>query len=177
MNDTTTIPANDHGQIRIFAIDGDPADNLTDKTPDALFATFGAAPINPDFVDVVTPDDLGEMTLIAYLRKGYDIEPGAMDLAQLSTVTGAFIVVMSRAFNDAETTLHLHPSVRLVTTCADPVAIMPMTKIITPSASGIIPDAPAAKPPKSDARIGGMVAMVALLFMFALVGLMIWIAG
>ncbi|MEM8539000.1 MAG: hypothetical protein AAGF56_14210, partial [Pseudomonadota bacterium] len=35
----------------------------------------------------------------------------------------------------------------------------------------------AAKPPKSDARIGGMVATYALLAMFLLVGLMIWVGG
>jgi hypothetical protein len=33
------------------------------------------------------------------------------------------------------------------------------------------------KPAKSDARIGGMVATFVLLFLFALTGLMIWIAG
>ena len=33
------------------------------------------------------------------------------------------------------------------------------------------------KKPMSDARIGGMVATVALIVLFAITGLMIWLAG
>ncbi len=38
------------------------------------------------------------------------------------------------------------------------------------------PDDKDPKPPKSDARIGGMVATVALLVLFALTAVVVWIA-
>jgi len=38
---TLTIPANDHGQIRIFALDMVPPDALKDKTPAGIAGAFG----------------------------------------------------------------------------------------------------------------------------------------
>jgi len=52
-----------------------------------------------------------------------------------------------------------------------------MEALNTLTGSSVADPVPPAKKPKSDARIGGMVATLALLVLFALVGLMIWIAG
>jgi hypothetical protein len=49
-----------------------------------------------------------------------------------------------------------------------------LEKLDTDAAKAMLPQP---KPPKSDARMSGMVATAALLVMFLLVAIMIWIAG
>lgn len=162
-----TIPANDYGHIRVFATD-------TAVTADMLSDLFGAA-LDPTYVDIVTVADLGDMTLTDYVAQGYDMTPDAVDKAALNAITGSAILVLSRATEGREVTLTLAPGLRHVTTYSPDVQIMPPVNLPDGSAKGIIGDAPV-RAPKSDARIGGMVATIALIVMFALVGLMVWVA-
>ena len=171
-----TIPANDHGKMRVFVVAKPPPDGLVAKTPAGFAATFGAAGLNPDYVDVINLDDLGDMTLPDYITRGYEFSLDDVDLAALSSVTGLVVLVMSRAFSGVALTLTLAPGVTHVTTCGEAVKMSIPTKIETESSAGILSSAPA-KAPKSDAAMSGRVAMIALLVMFALVGLMIWVAG
>ena len=164
-----TIPASDHGQIRVFACD-------TTVTPETLPDLFGAQ-LDPTYVDIVQIADLGDMTLTDYIAQGYDLTPDAADKAAVNAVSGTAILVLSRATEGREVTLTLAPGpgLRHVTTYSPDIRLAPPVNLPHDSAKGIIGDAPA-KAPKSDARIGGMVATLALIVMFALVGLMIWVA-
>lgn len=170
-----TIPDTDHGKIRVFSV-SDPVAGLRDTELEALVATFGNAPLNPDFVDVIDVDAMGEMTLLDYLAEGYDIEPDAADVAALSALAGVVVLIMSRAHEGAEITLSLADGVRHVTTLGRGARMTVAAGLESEAAKGVI-EAPKVKPPKSDARIGGMVATVALLVMFALVGVMVWVGG
>ena len=164
---TLTIPANDHGQIRIFATD-------THASVTGLSAMFGTD-LDPTYVDIVKIADLGDMILTDYIAQGYDLTPDAADKAAVNAVTGTAILVLSRATEGREVTLTLAPGLRHVTTYSPDTRLEPPVNLPHDSAKGIIGDAPA-KAPKSDARIGGMVATIALIVMFALVGLMVWVA-
>ena len=164
---TLTIPANDHGQIRVFASD-------MPVTPETLSDLFGAR-LDATYVDIVRIADLGDLTLTDYITQGYDLIPDAADKAAVNAITGTAILVLSRATEGREVTLTLAPGVRHVTSYSPDIRLAPPVDLPHESAKGIIGDAPA-KAPKSDARIGGMVATIALIVMFALVGLMVWVA-
>lgn len=171
---TLTIPANDYGQIRIFALDMVPPSALKDKTPQGLAGAFGVL-LNADFVDVVDTAALGEMTLVDYIRQGYDFETDAADQLALADVSGWVIFVMSRATEGAEATLDLSPGIRHVTTIGTPLTLNAPATLESDAADGIL--TPRTKKPMSDARMGGMVATAALLVLFLLVAIMIWVAG
>lgn len=172
---TLTIPANDHGQLRIFSLDFPPPDALRDKTIEGLAGAFGAT-LNPDFVDVIDLAALDDMSLIAYLKAGYDLTPDAVDHAALSGLSGWVVLVMSTAFGEDAITLNLTSGLTHITTLGDAASLTALDPLTSDAAKGVATP-PTPKPAKSDARIGGMVATVALLMMFALVGIMIWIGG
>lgn len=170
---TLTIPANDHGQIRVFAVSGDlPAG----EPEEVIAALFGTDALDPTYVDIISKGDLGVMALTDYIRQGYDMSPDDHDAAAVDGIEGHVVLILSRAAQGAEVTLTPAPNVQHVTTYIPPAQMTPVAPLRSDAADGIIGDPPG-KAPKSDARIGGMVAMVALLVLFALVGLMVWVGG
>ena len=170
------IPANDHGALYVLEITGTPPAGLTEKTDAALLAVLGPVVVNTDYVDVITPGMLIDMTLPQLIANGYDMPMSDADADNLRGLTGSAVLLMSAAFGGQETTLQLPDSVRLVTVLRETPALAVPQPLTSDAAKGTIPGKPT-KPPKSNARIGGMVAMYALIAMFALVGLMIWIGG
>ncbi len=170
-----TIPANDFGQIRVFATSMDLPQEAIAKTPDGMLALFGA-PLNPDFVDIVAIADLNGMALTSYIETGYDMAPDLVEHTVVDQITGYAILVLSSATGGKETELHPGFGLRHITTYTPKPDFTPHDSLPAESAKGTIP-APDAKPAKSNARMSGMVAMYALLAMFLLVGLMILIGG
>lgn len=170
------IPANDHGAIYVFEIIGIPPADLGDKTDTALMAVFGPVVLNTNYVDVITPGVLTDMTLPQFITHGYDM-PVADDVAEeLRSLIGTAVLVMSAAFGGQEVILGLPENTHLVTTLRETPAIKVIDRLNTASAKGALDSKPT-KPAKSNARMSGMVATYALLAMFALVGLMIWVGG
>lgn len=170
-----TIPATDHGQLRVFALPTAAAPDIIAKTPQGLAHLFGAD-LNPAFVDVVSIDDLGDMRLSQYIAEGYDLAPDLADKPAVDAITGYAILVLSTATGGRDTTLTLAPDLRHVTTYSREAQLHMPEKLPDASAQGGI-SGPPGKPAKSNARISGMIAMYALLAMFALVALMIWVGG
>lgn len=171
-----TIPDTDHGKIRVFSITT-PVPGLKEKKLEALVATFGNAPLDPDFVDVIELNDLGEMTFLDYLSDGYDVQPDQVDIAALTQLEGTVVLLMSRAHEGRHMELALAEDVRHVTTLGTGARMTIAEPIANEGAGGHIAAGKPPKLPKSDARIGGMVATVALLVMFALVAVMVWVGG
>lgn len=170
------IPANDHGAIYVFEVVGVPPAGLDDKADAALIAVFGPVVLNTDYVDVVAPGALTDMTLSQFITQGYDM-PVADDVAEeLRSLTGTAVFVMSAAFGGQDVAFDLPENVRLVATLREKAAIKIIDPLNTASAEGTLDTKPT-KPPKSNARMSGMVATYALLAMFALVALMIWMGG
>jgi len=172
---TLTIPANDHGQIRVFSATGPIVQSLTTDLREGVAIAFGSLALNLDYVDLVDIAALEDMTLADLLAHGYDIEPDGADRTALDAITDHAILVMSRATGGVEVTLSPAEGITHITTCGDAAHLSVPEPIPTEAAKGLIPEPPAKV--KSDAAIGGRVATIALILMFALVGLMIWIGG
>ena len=85
-------------------------------------------------------------------------------------------MVMSAAFGGQAATVDLPADVRLVTTLRETPNLTAPRPVHTGSAAGVIAG-PAAKKKPSDAAMSGRVATIALVVLFLLVAVMIWIAG
>ena len=167
-----TIPQNDFGQIRVFATAGP-----VPKTAEAISGLLGAT-LDLNYIDVVATADLGAMSLTTYIQEGYDMAPDLVDHAALDRVTGTVILVLSRATGGVATQLTLAPEVRHVTTYVPKSAMQAPRDLPDPGLQdATLPTAAKPKKPKSDARVSGMIATYALVAMFALVALMIWVGG
>ena len=169
---TIDIPANDHGQIRVFATDQPLPQGVIDRDADALALLFGAE-VDPTYVDVVRIADLNGMALTRYIAEGYDLPADPFGAGALDAATGTVLLLLSRATEGRAVTLTPAAGLRHVATLSREVELTRHEPLPSGGAAGVTGQTPA---PKSDARIGGMVATVALLVLFLLVLLMIWIA-
>ncbi|RYH01399.1 hypothetical protein EU805_14170 [Salipiger sp. IMCC34102] len=172
---TLTIPANDHGQIRIFSLTPPVAQSLMEAEPQAVHRALGAKDLNMDFVDVVDTRNLAGLSLLDYLHQGYDVPADAADNAALRGIDGPVILVMSRATSGREVTLTPVQGVRHVTTVGEPVRLaVPSSPLPSATAEGNVRPGKAVP---SNGAISGRVATIALLVLFVLVAVMIWIAA
>jgi hypothetical protein len=168
-----TIPQNDHGALYVLEYTGDAPAVLTDQ---AMLHILGPVVLNLDFVGLIAPDQRTEVTLPDLIQQGYDLPMTAEQTDTLRQLTGNVLLVMSRAFNGQAQDIALPATTRLVMVLREQPAIAPTDKLTSASATGDM-NGPPAKPRKSDARMSGMVATGALLVMFLLVGLMVWVGG
>lgn len=182
MSDRMQIKATEAGLVRVFAIDL-PADRIADLIdPDApdlcgLKTALGATELSGDHVDLVRLTDLEELGLDGYLIDGLGVAPDDVgpDRTRLRALKGYALVLPSRAFAGIEQTLSPKAPLRWIGTYSEPQVQTHFAPLPSESAKG----APLPRQSKqlSDAAISGRVATVALLVLFALVGLMIWIAS
>ena len=148
MSETFQVSATERGVIRLFTVELFPVSNLE------------------------------ELGLAGYLVEGLgiaesDVAPNRM---RLNSLSGHMLIVLSAAFGGKETTITPSAPLKWIGTYTEEGASIQFRPLPSEGAKGVLDGAPA-KPPKSDARVGGMIAMYALIFMFAFVGLLIWIAG
>lgn len=170
------IPANDHGAIYVLEFQGTPPSGLADKTDSAMLSVLGSVVVNTDYVDVITLGMLTEMTLPQLIKNGYDMPISDEDADTLRGIIGTAILVMSAAFGGQAVSFELPANVRIAAILRETPVIRTPEPLTSDAAQGSLDRKPA-KPPKSNARMSGMVATYALLAMFALVGLMIWVGG
>lgn len=69
MTTRMSVTANEHGIIRLFAIDL-PREAAHDFTPEHLGAALGNIALDPDHVDIISVDDLDDLGLDGYLIHG-----------------------------------------------------------------------------------------------------------
>lgn len=180
MSDQITITAREHGVVRVFGIDltGDALKAFLRRNgswgvQDALDADM----LNPDLVEVFDVADLTGLGLSGYLQEGQGIAAQDLDplRPQLDAIKGTVMVLPSTAFAGAEQVLNIRAPVRLIATFNEdkpPVSFDPLPDA---SATGNVPDKPRRKP--SDAAMSGRVATLALLVIFGLTALMVWLAA
>ena len=172
---TIRIPANDFGHIRIFKAPEMLSQDALDKTPEGLAELFGTTTLDPTYIDIVSIVDLSSMSLADYIKQGYDVEIAEYDIQAVNGIEGYAILILSSASDGKIVTLRPNPDVHHVTTYVPTAQLQVIAPLNSDAASGTF-DGTAAKPTKSDARIGGMVATVALIVMFLLVAVMVWVA-
>lgn len=166
------IPANDHGALYVLEYTGPAQEVLSDQT---ILQMVGPVVLNIDFVDPIAPEQRVQVTLPDLIRQGYDLPLTDEQASILRALDGQVLLVMSRAFGGQAQDIELPPTTRLVMVLRDQSVISATDKLVSDGAAGNINGPQAAKPKKSEARMSGMVATIALLVMFALVGLMVWV--
>ena len=187
MSDRMQVPADERGTVRLFTVDLDApriaalrAADDEDESPglrDTLQTALGASALDPDHVELFDVGDLSGLGLSGYLTEGLGVaEADVMrDRTRLDALRGHVLVVLSRAFEGEAQTLRTRAPLRWMGTWQEerpPVSFDPL-----PDESARGEATPARRKPVSDAAMSGRIAMLVLVFLFALTGLLIWIAS
>lgn len=185
MSETFNVSATERGVIRLFTVNlsADQIAAFTGSDIDEgalapINAALGVTYLDSDFVELFPVSNLSGLGLAGYMVEGLgiaesDIAPQRM---RLNSLSGHVLIVLSSAFGGFETTIRPSAPLKWIGTYTEEGADIKFAPLPSKAAKGTQDGAPA-KPPKSDARVGGMIAMYALIFMFVLVGLIIWISG
>lgn len=148
-----------------------------DADPAMVAHAFGADLANPDHLEVFEATKIAPVGLTAYLAEGHGIDPAdlAGEAARLDGLTGTLAVLSARAFAGGRGTVTMVAGLALVATFREAAAKTgaPLP-IETESAKGNLSGG---APAKSDARVGGMVAMVVLVFLALFVAFFVLAGG
>ncbi|PJI93028.1 hypothetical protein BC777_1895 [Yoonia maricola] len=184
MSETFHIKATERGVVRIFManLTADQAASFTESTdedtPAPINRALGVTYLDCDFVELFPLSNLDGLGLAGYLTEGLgvaeaDVKPHA---SRLNAMSGHVLIVLSKAFGGFETTITPIAPLKWIGTYLEEGASVKFEPLPSEAAIGTAGTSKV-KPPKSDARVGGMIAMYALIAMFAFVGLLIWIGG
>ncbi len=148
-------------------------------TDAALSAALGGRDVDTDKLDIFPAKRIAPVGLATYLIEGHglsaeDVAPYEARFADLDNV---IVVLSTRAFGGEAVDLTISPPLVHLATFEEPrkdaVTPVPLT---SDSAEGRVGAEPS-EAPKSDARIGGMVAFVVLLFLAAFVTVFVLSSG
>lgn len=179
------IPAHEIGLVRVFALSMDATAAQALKDNDA---TGGTTPqdralggsVDSTRTEVFALSDLGDMRLPDYLLEGPGVTPESLDRdrAKLAALSGWVMIVYSSAFGGTAQTLTPAPELTLIGTYPqEGIDWSGNVDLGTPSALPYQDNAAPARKRPSDAAMSGRIATVALLVLFALVGLMVWVGS
>lgn len=181
------VPTGEGGMLRLFAIDTGSAEGAALKSAlaaedagdgDAAAAALGVADLDPWWVTLVVPADLGAPGLGSLLGEGYGIEPDALSAAAPAIAraerAGALLAVQSPAFSGRATRIapaaHLRP-LAAFDTQGRPAPALPMARA---EAGPVGRDAP---PPKSPRRPRRAMSPAVILALLALAALLVAVAA
>tara|TARA_R110002126_G_scaffold42962_3_gene123518 strand:+ start:105 stop:644 length:540 start_codon:yes stop_codon:yes gene_type:complete len=174
------IPPMERGRLRLFAINKTEAEirSILDEGTYGIQKLLGANDLNPDYIEVFRVADLGDMGLDDYLHTGYDIPRAQLDpqAGRLRALEGYVLVVLSLAFRDLHVTLPATPDLTLIGTFGAPAVEWTTSETVTSTSADPYSGPPKASRPVSDAAMSGRVATVALLVIFLITALVVWIA-
>lgn len=180
MSNSIEVKSAERGLVRVFSLSMDNVAALALKeSPEALAQALGTA-VNATHAEVFVIADLGDMPLADYLIEGPGISADVLapERARLGALEGWVMIVYSGAFGGAAATLHPAPELTLIGTYPqEGIDWTDTVDLSTPSALPYQDDAPPVRKKPSDAAMAGRVATAALLVLFLLVGLMIWVAA
>lgn len=176
MSDTMTIPQNEFGQVRLFALDLDPADarafaeGALIRLPEAL----ETGPLDMTYAQVFDADDLAGLGLTDYLIEGQGVAADdiAVDRARLDGLTGGLVIVTSRAFKGEARQLRVHPPLRWIGTWSEARSAPSMDRLTAESAmGGLTGAAPATMPDQAPRLNRYIVLLMAVLGLILMAGL------
>lgn len=179
MSERFEIKENEHGVVRLFTVDLPEAelDDFADDSdvPSALQEALGVDRLNMDFVELFPVSTLEGVGLAGYMIDGLGVAEAEVteDRARLEAVKGPVLIVLSSAFGGHAATLTPKPPLRWVGTYTEDRAPVSFKPLPSDSAKGNM----GGKPPPSDAAMSGRVASIALLVLFLLVAVVVWVAA
>lgn len=148
------------GDVLVFTWDGPEPEGAD------VLAALGANGA-PDKIDIFTAGAIAPVGLPAFLAEGHGISTDDLAPAQakLNALTGVIVVVPALAFENHRATVSARAPLTHVATFREAAAesASPLP-IETESAQGSLAGRPS-PPRRSDARVGGMVAVAVLLFL------------
>ena len=176
MSDTFQVTQGERGLVRLFAVDL-PRNEVDDLREADLARALGIETVDVDQIDLFSTDDLKGLGLVAYMIEGLGIAETELagDRARLEALTGVILVVRSAAFKGQYTVLTAQAPLRWIGTYAEESSPVQFEPLPAGGAKGEV--TPKAKKPPSDAAMSGRVAMLALLVIFALTALIVWVAA
>ncbi|WP_299587926.1 hypothetical protein [uncultured Tateyamaria sp.] len=174
------IPAHEHGAIRVFSLSMSDDAARAFKDDAAQLVEMLGVPVDADHIEVFALSDLEGVGLAGYLSDGHAVPDAELtpDRIKLDKMGGWVMIVYSRAFNGAATTLAPAPALTLIGTYGTPGTNWQATETITSEAAK-----PYSAPPEtvkkrpSDAAMSGRIAMIVLIGLALFTWLFIWIAG
>lgn len=180
MSKALKITSAERGLVRVFSLSmSETAAEALKGDADKLQAAIGA-PVNPAHVEVFALKDLGDMSLAEYLVEGPGVDTKALDTdrIKLGALEGWVLIVYSSAFAGVTGQVTPRADLTLIGTYPqEGVDWSDTVDLSTPSALPYQNATPTVRKTPSDAAMAGRVATAALLVIFALVGLMIWVGG
>ncbi len=171
MSERFEISATERGIVRVFKVDlSEDQIESFDPAP-----SLGVASLEPQYTELFPVSDLKGVGLSGYMSEGLGIADAELDKARLDALKGHVLIVLSAAFGGEALTLTPKAPLRWIGTYTEERAPVQFEPLPDAAAQGQI--APDGRKRPSDAAMSGRVAMIALLVIFALTGLMIWIAA
>jgi hypothetical protein len=169
-------------KIHLFAVNLPPADLAKillrpGGEAEIMQRLLGQAALDPSMVELFVVKDLAEIGLAGYLADGHGIEDDeiAPHKARLAALDGYALILHQSAFDDPTANLNIGADLTPIAQFSKPkVDWSDAEPLHSEAAQGSV--APAKKTP-SDAAMSGRIAMIALLVLFALTALMVWVAG
>lgn len=171
MSERFQVSATERGIIRVFAIDL-PEDQVDGFDP---APALGVTALESQYVELFPVSDLKGVGLSGYMSEGLGVAETELDKSRLDALDGHVLIVLSGAFGEQPVTLTPKAPLRWIGTYTEEHAPVQFEPLPDAAAQGQI--APEAKKRPSNAALSGRVAMMALLVIFALTGLMVWIAA
>lgn len=177
------VPAGERGRVRVFTLDYQLTMEIAHiGTYERLYRALGVDGLQDADVQIVDLKAIAELGLSGFLAEGYGVSEGelASVAKALDALKGKVAVIRSGAFQGEEVMLPQGSEATLVAVLNEPEAeLASPVPLDSDSARSedVALEQPIAKPPKSDARIGGMVATVVLVFLAIFVVGFVWMAG
>lgn len=185
MPEQMKIKAQEHGLIRIFAVDLHPEETIAFKErqfveddeswplKDALGATY----LDEDFIEFFDVADLEDLGLAGYMVQGLGIAEKDVDeaRAQIEQITGPVLIVLSNAFDGLEQVLTPKSPLRWVGTFKEEGAAVQFKPLQSAAAKGSVAET---KPDKAyNPHLTVLAAIVALPILIGLVALIVWLVA
>lgn len=185
MTDKIEIGESETGVVRVFDVDLDRAEAEAFNRRNGswpLKEALGAESLDPHHLDLIQVEELTGFGLRQYLEEGMGVAWDDLEDQHvvIEGLKGTVLVVGSRAFGGQAQVLTPRAPLKLVATLNEekpPIKFDPL-----PSAGAQVvpaPEEPAGPEPKkkSDAAMSGRVAMIALLVLFVLTAVVVWVAS
>ncbi|GGL53820.1 hypothetical protein [Wenxinia marina] len=171
-----TIPANERGAVRVFAVDLPPeaAKEFAGGAPGTVAQALGTSELGARHVEVFDVADLKGVGLASYLEQGLGVAPGELDgdRARLDAVTGTVAIVLSGAFDGERRSLAVSSPLRWLGTWHEADAETPEIALSSASAEGAAPIGEAGAPVGASPGSRGLILVVLALVVLAI---LIWI--
>ena len=139
MSTPMQIKANEHGVVRLFAIDL-PTLEAREFDADALGAALGGVPLDAEQVDLIALNDLDDLGLDGYLIHGIGVTKSEVVQLrpQIKALKGHVALIRSAAFGGMPVTLRPSAPIRWVATFGEVPIDLTSKPLHSAAAKGIL---------------------------------------